>query len=81
MERDALQNELRERETKILNMNRDLDEIREQYEKADRVRLQQQRELDDLMSSKDDVGKSVSVAFIQTLSQAVNYMLNGKTFN
>ncbi|XP_060071746.1 myosin heavy chain, non-muscle-like isoform X4 [Ylistrum balloti] len=59
MEKDLLERESREKETKIMNLQRELDELHESYEKADRSRLLQQRELEDLMSSKDDVGKNV----------------------
>ncbi|XP_021350590.1 myosin heavy chain, non-muscle-like isoform X2 [Mizuhopecten yessoensis] len=59
MEKDLLERESREKETKIMNMQRELDELHDSFEKADRSRLLQQRELEDLMSSKDDVGKNV----------------------
>lgn len=61
LEKDLLEKESREKETKILNMQRELDELRDSFEKSDRNRLFQQRELEDLMSSKDDVGKSVCI--------------------
>ena len=60
LERDAAERETREKETKILSLNRELEEMQERMEDLDRLRLTQSRELDDLMSSKDDVGKSVS---------------------
>ena len=60
MERDQAERESREKETKILNQNRELEDIRERLEEAERLRLQQSRELEDLMSSQDDVGKNVS---------------------
>lgn len=59
LEKDMLERESREKETKIMNLQRELDEMHESFEKADRSRLLQQRELEDLMSSKDDVGKNV----------------------
>ncbi|XP_046352832.1 myosin heavy chain, non-muscle-like isoform X5 [Haliotis rufescens] len=58
-ERDGIERESREKETRILNLNRDLEELRERLESSDRQKQQQARELDDLMSSKDDVGKNV----------------------
>lgn len=60
MEKDATEKENREKETRILSMSRELEGLRDRIEDIDRVKTQQARELDDLMSSKDDVGKSVS---------------------
>ena len=60
MERDSVERESREKETKILNLSRELEDLRDRVEEADRLRLQQARELEDIMSSKDDVGKNVS---------------------
>ena len=60
MERDNAERESREKETKILNQTRELDELRDRVEEVERLRTTQARELDDLMSSKDDAGKSVS---------------------
>jgi myosin protein heavy chain len=59
-ERDAAEKESRDKETKALNLMRQLDELRDKLAESDRIRTQQQRELDDLVSSKDDVGKNVS---------------------
>ncbi|KAI0207651.1 hypothetical protein LSAT2_007632 [Lamellibrachia satsuma] len=59
MDRDTAERESREKETKILNQTRELDELRDRLEDVERLRSTQARELDDLMSSKDDVGKSV----------------------
>lgn len=58
-ERDNVERENREKETKLLSMARAMDQLREQLADAERTKTQQQRELDDLMSSKDDVGKNV----------------------
>ncbi|XP_052069305.1 myosin heavy chain, non-muscle-like isoform X3 [Mytilus californianus] len=58
-ERDLAERDSREKETKILNLTRELDELRELFDKQKSLTTSQQRELDDLMSSKDDVGKSV----------------------
>ena len=60
MERDSAERESREKETKILNLTRELEELRDRLDEVERLRLTQQRELEDLMSSKDDVGKNVS---------------------
>ena len=61
MEKDAAERESREKETRILNLSREFQELQDKLEDTDRSRLQQQRELEDLMSSKDDVGKNVSI--------------------
>ena len=60
-ERDSVERENREKETKLLNLARAMDQLREQLADSERARQLQQRELDDLMSSKDDVGKSVCI--------------------
>lgn len=59
-ERDQIEKESREKETKILNLTRNLDELQERVDQLERIRQQQARELEDLISSKDDVGKNVS---------------------
>ncbi|KAK3797476.1 hypothetical protein RRG08_049307 [Elysia crispata] len=59
VERDQAETESREKETKILNLQRLLDELQERTESLDRQRQQLARELEDLVSSKDDVGKNV----------------------
>jgi myosin protein heavy chain len=58
-EKELVERESREKETKILSLSRMLEELKDRLSESDRVRTQQQRELDDLMSSKDDVGKNV----------------------
>ena len=67
MERDQSERENREKETRILNLTRDLDEAHDRIEELDRLRQSQKNELDDLMSSKDDVGKNVSTSDIHVL--------------
>ena len=62
-ERDSSERESREKETKILSLNRELDEIRDRLEQVERQKATQARELEDLVSSKDDVGKNVSLVF------------------
>ena len=59
MERDNAERESRERETRILSLTREVTEVRERLEDVERLKAQQARELEDLMSSKDDVGKNV----------------------
>ncbi len=60
MERDNAERESRDKETKILSLNRELEDMRDRVEEVDRLRQAQSRELEDLVSSKDDVGKNVS---------------------
>ena len=71
LERDQAERENREKETRILNLTRSLEEAQERNDELDRVRQNQSRELDDLMSSKDDVGKNVR----NTLENAWRYYL------
>lgn len=58
-ERDQAEKEARDKETKILSLSRDLEEMEEQMNELQRKASNQARELDELVSSKDDVGKSV----------------------
>lgn len=60
-ERDRAEAEAREKDTKALSMTRALDEALEAKEELERVNKQLRAEMEDLMSSKDDVGKNVSV--------------------
>ena len=59
MERDSVERESREKETKILSVNRQLEELQDRLAESDRLRSQQQRELDSYANSQDDVGKNV----------------------
>lgn len=59
-ERDRAEAEAREKETKALSLARALEEAMEQKAELERVNKQFRTEMEDLMSSKDDVGKSVS---------------------
>jgi len=63
-EKEAAERESREKETKILNLQRELEEQHDKLEAVERQKISQQRELEDLYSTKDDVGKSVSVWWI-----------------
>ena len=63
MELDTLGKESRDKETKILNLQRELEEMHDSYQKAEKTRMAQQRELDDLISSSSDVGKNVSAIY------------------
>lgn len=59
-ERDRAEAEAREKETKSLSLARALDEALEAKEEFERLNKQLRAEMEDLMSSKDDVGKNVS---------------------
>lgn len=65
-ERDRAEAEAREKETKALSMTRALDEALEAKEELERVNKQLRAEMEDLMSSKDDVGKNVSARVNKT---------------
>ncbi|ELK35035.1 PREDICTED: myosin-9 isoform X1 [Myotis davidii] len=58
-ERDRAEAEAREKETKALSLARALEEAMEQKAELERLNKQFHTEMEDLMSSKDDVGKSV----------------------
>lgn len=60
-ERDRAEAEAREKETKALSLARALEEAIEQKAELERINKQFRTEMEDLMSSKDDVGKSVSM--------------------
>jgi len=60
-EKDAADRDSRDKETKLLNLTRQLEETRDRLAESERLRAQQQRELDDLTSSQDDAGKNVRV--------------------
>jgi len=63
MERDSVERESREKETKILSLNNQLEELQARLAESDRVRAQQQRDLDSYANSQDDVGKNVRSVF------------------
>ncbi|CAI4225395.1 unnamed protein product [Auanema sp. JU1783] len=59
IERDAFAQESRDRETKILSMVNEIEDLKAELENNERVRRTQQLELEQFISSKDDVGKNV----------------------
>lgn len=63
-EKDSAEKESREKETKILNLQRELEEVQDRFEQLERQKTAQQRELEDLYSTKDDVGKNVSLLIL-----------------
>ncbi|KAI2663271.1 Myosin-9 [Labeo rohita] len=58
-ERDRAEAEAREKETRTLTLTRELEAITDLKEELERVNKQLKTEMEDLMSSKDDAGKSV----------------------
>ena len=63
-ERQQIERESREKETRILTLQKELDELKEKFGELERVRGTQQKELDELVSSKDDAGKNVSTYYL-----------------
>lgn len=59
-ERDTAESRARQSETKALSLSRELEEVQEKLVESERSRKQLQAALDNLMESKDDVGKNVS---------------------
>lgn len=69
-ERDRAEAEAREKETKALSLARALEEALEAKEELERTNKMLKAEMEDLVSSKDDVGKNVSCsAFHQRVPQ------------
>lgn len=58
-ERDKAEADSREKETRALTLARDLEVLTDLKDELDRANKQLRAEMDDLVSSKDDVGKSV----------------------
>ncbi|XP_016122315.1 myosin-9a [Sinocyclocheilus grahami] len=58
-ERDHAEAEAREKETRALTLTRELEAITDLKDELERVNKQLKTEMEDLMSSKDDAGKSV----------------------
>lgn len=60
-ERDRAEAEAREKETKALSLARALEEAQDAREELERANKALRTEMEDLISSKDDVGKNVSI--------------------
>ena len=58
-ERDAAENRTRQAETKALSLSRELEELQIKLEESERSRRNVQGELNAVLESKDDAGKSV----------------------
>jgi len=61
-ERDRAEAEAREKETRALTLTRELETMMDLKDELDRTNKTLKAEMDDLVSSKDDVGKSVGAA-------------------
>ena len=61
-ERDRAEAEAREKETKALSLARALEEALDAKEELERTNKLLKAEMEDLVSSKDDVGKNVSLS-------------------
>lgn len=59
-ERDRAEAEAREKDTRALALTRELDSLMDIKEELDRNNKLLRAEMEDLVSSKDDVGKNVS---------------------
>ncbi|KAG9330628.1 hypothetical protein JZ751_023544 [Albula glossodonta] len=58
-ERDRAEAQLREKETRVLSLTRALEEAHNSHEELERSNKALRAEMEDLVSSKDDVGKNV----------------------
>lgn len=58
-ERDKAEAEAREKETRALTLARDLEALTDAKDELERANKMLKAEMEDLVSSKDDVGKSV----------------------
>lgn len=68
-ERDKAEAEAREKETRALALTRELDSLMDIKDEVDRNNKLLRAEMEDLVSSKDDVGKSVSVENVFSIYQ------------
>lgn len=64
-ERDKAEAEAREKETRALNLARELETMTDVKNELDRANKLLKAEMEDLVSSKDDVGKSVRKWIVQ----------------
>ena len=60
LERDAAEREARANETKVISLTHELEDMQDKLAESERFRKQQQTELEAMMESKDESGKSVS---------------------
>ena len=64
-ERDRAEAEAREKETRVLALARALEENQDALEEAEKTMKALKADMEDLISSKDDVGKSVRNRFLR----------------
>lgn len=82
-ERDKAEAEAREKETRALTLARELETMTDLKDELDRANKLLKAEMEDLVSSKDDVGKSVrenTIIFLisgelQWNKQAINWIM------
>lgn len=67
-ERDRAEAEAREKETRVLTLTRDLETMTDQKDDLERTNKSLKAEMETLVSSKDDVGKSVRLRLLVGLS-------------
>ena len=68
-EKENIEKENRNKETKVISLTRELEELQDQLAESERIRKAQQAELEDHLSNKDDVGKSVSIHYFFSLEK------------
>ena len=74
MERDAADRLAREKETKILNLTSEVQEGRDMLADMERSKNSLSKELDELISSKDDEGKNVSYILYILTDNSANFI-------
>lgn len=77
-ERDRAEAEAREKETRSLALNRELESVTDIKDELDRNNKLLRAEMEDLVSSKDDVGKNVWFLFIVISNP---YIIQTKTYS
>lgn len=70
-ERDRAEAEAREKETRSLALTRELESVTDIKEELDRNNKLLRAEMEDLVSSKDDVGKNVRFVFYVMSNQYI----------
>lgn len=64
-QRDAAEKEAREKETRVLSLTRELDEMMDKLEELERGKRQLQAELDELANNQGTADKNVSTHLTQ----------------
>lgn len=63
IERDAAEREAREKETRVLSLTRELDELMVKVEELERGKRTLQNELDELINNQGTADKNVSIYY------------------